>query len=229
MQSEIREGIEQLGSQSLAGLLECVVRNVGSTGLFRDWLVVEASLGWSDSILLSHFEVLAEVLVTAPPVEMDHAQSLVPSDLMEVRVANVVLDTVDGESTVSVAHGVPFVGLSNPISPVLNHSLLSVLLTHVEEEGAHEMESHEEVKDSESVLSVEDVCLPVEVTKWIFVEARDVLVGSPSLGIISWLVHLLHELCVVAISLFGQSTRGPIRAISILTQSLTVRSYQHVH
>ena len=38
----------------------------------------------SDSMSFSHFEILPKVLVSAPPVGPDHAQSLVPSHLMEV-------------------------------------------------------------------------------------------------------------------------------------------------
>ena len=196
-------------------------------GGLGDWLVVEAGLGWLDSILLSHFKVLAEVLVTAPPVEVDHAQSLVSPHLMEVGVANIVLNTVDWHSTVSVAHGVELVGLSDSVSPVLNHSLLSVLLSDVEEEGTQEVESNQEVENSESVLSVEWIDFPVKVTKWIFVETRDVLGSSPSLGIVSWLVHVLHEFGEVSVSLLGQGTKVTNKRVSCTLLPLTVQSCQH--
>ena len=49
-----------------------------------DLLVVETIERRSDAVLLSHFEVLSEVLVTAPPVGPDHVQLLVSPDLMEV-------------------------------------------------------------------------------------------------------------------------------------------------
>jgi len=68
-----------------------------------DGLVVEARHGWSDIVLLSHFEVLSEVLVSAPPVGPNHADSLVSPDLMEVRVSHIVLLSVYWESSVSVA------------------------------------------------------------------------------------------------------------------------------
>ena len=119
-------------SLSLARLDHVVDFDVSSAGLSSNWLVVEASLRWGNPVLLSHFELLSEVLVTAPPVEVHHTESLVSSDLMEVRVAHVVLDTVHWHSTVSVAHGVELVRLSNSVSPVLNHSLLSVLDHHIE-------------------------------------------------------------------------------------------------
>ena len=169
--------------------------------------MVESSLRWSDAMLLSHLEVLTEVLVTTPPVEVDHTESLVSSGLMEVRVSHVVLDTVHWESTVSVTHGVPLVSLTNSVSPVLDHSLLSGLLANVEEEGAEQVESNQEVHDSESVLSVEWFHLPVNVSGWVFVETGDVLVGSPSLSIVSWLVHVINELGEVSVGLFGQSTK----------------------
>ena len=175
--------------------------------------VSEAGLGWPDVVLLSHLEVLSEGLVTAPPVEVDHANALVPPNLMGVGVTNVVLDTVDWESSVSVAIGVELVGLSNAVSPVLNHSLLPVLLTGVEHEGAEQVEASQEVDPPESVLSVEDVSLPVGVADWVLVEARDILEGSPSLGIVSWLVGLVHKLSEVAIRLLGKGTgqRGTVR------------------
>ena len=108
--------------------------NVGlnlSPGLGLDWLVVEPSLRGSNAVLLPHFEVLTEVLVTTPPVEMDHAESLVSPDLMDVGISEIVLDTIDGESSISVAHGVELVCLTKSVSPMLNHSLLSHLLVQV--------------------------------------------------------------------------------------------------
>lgn len=71
-----------------------------SSNIGVDLFVVETGEGWLDAVLLSHFEVLSEVLVSAPPVGPDHIESLVSSDLMEVRVPNVVLLSICGESTV---------------------------------------------------------------------------------------------------------------------------------
>lgn len=73
---------------------------------------------------LSHLEVLSEVLVSAPPVGPDHAQSLVSPDLMEVRVSHVVLLSVYGESAVGVRSTVSLVGLTDSVSPVEDHSFL---------------------------------------------------------------------------------------------------------
>ena len=85
-------------------------------------------------MLFSHLEVLTEVLVTAPPVEVHHSESLCSSNLMEVGVSDIVLDTIDWHSSVSVTHGMVFISISNSISPVLHHFLLSKLLIEVETE-----------------------------------------------------------------------------------------------
>ena len=89
-----------------------------------DTLVVEASKRWLDTVSLSHFEVFSEVLVSAPPVGPDHVQSLVSSNLMEVRISHIVLLSVNGESSVSVRSAVGLVGLTESVSPVLDHSFL---------------------------------------------------------------------------------------------------------
>ena len=73
---------------------------------------------------LSHLEILSEVLVTAPPVGPDHIETLVAEGLMEVRVTNVVLLSVNRESTVSVASAVLLADLTESVSPVLDHSFL---------------------------------------------------------------------------------------------------------
>ena len=86
-------------------------------------------------MLLTHLKVLAEVLVTAPPVEMDHAETLVASNLMEVSIPDVVLDTIGWESPVTVEVAVSLVVLTDSEAPVLHHSLLLVLDHDVEEEG----------------------------------------------------------------------------------------------
>ena len=87
-------------------------------------------------MLLAHLEVLAEVLVTAPPVEMDHAEALVTAHLMEVGVSHVVLDAISWESPVTVQGAVSLVALADSVAPVVDHSLLLVLHHSVEEEAA---------------------------------------------------------------------------------------------
>jgi hypothetical protein len=86
--------------------------------------VLETSERWSDIVFLSHLEVLSEVLVSAPPVGPNHAQSLVSSSLMEVRVSNVVLLSISRESSVSVRAILGLVNFSKSESPVFHHSFL---------------------------------------------------------------------------------------------------------
>ena len=50
----------------------------------EDLFVVKAGERGSDIVFLAHFEVLAEVLVAAPPVGIDHSEAFVTSDLMDV-------------------------------------------------------------------------------------------------------------------------------------------------
>lgn len=86
--------------------------------------MVEPGEGGSDTVALSHLEVLPEVLVAAPPVGPDHVEALVAADLMEVGVTHVVLLPVDGEPAVSVGCAVGLVGLAQAVTPVLDHALL---------------------------------------------------------------------------------------------------------
>ena len=76
------------------------------------------------------------------------------------------------------------------------------------------MESNEEVHDSKSILFVERINLPVSVPNWVLIETRDILEGSPSLTIISWLVNIINKLGEISIGLLGQSTKTR-RKISI--------------
>ena len=73
---------------------------------------------------LSHFEVLTEVLISAPPVGPDHVQTLVPAHLMEVGVSHVVLLPINREPPVSVGRAMGLVGLTQAVPPVLDHALL---------------------------------------------------------------------------------------------------------
>ena len=71
--------------------------------LIEDGLVIEARKTWSDVILLSHLKVFTEVLVSAPPVCVDHTKTFASSHLMEVGVANIILDAVSWESPVTIS------------------------------------------------------------------------------------------------------------------------------
>ena len=87
-------------------------------------LVVEAADGWPDVVSLSHLEVLSEVLVSAPPVRVDHAHSLVSLHLMEVGVSHVVLLAVRWQTSVRVRVVVVLVVITNMPSPLRHHVLL---------------------------------------------------------------------------------------------------------
>ena len=166
----------------------------------------ETGQGRLDVVLLAHLEVLAEVLVTAPPVEMDHAEALVTAHLMEVGVSHVVLDAIGWESPVTVQSAVSLVALANSVAPVVDHSLLLVLHHGVEEEAAPQVEDDHTPKETHTVLSVEWLSLPVDVSKRIFEEACNVLERSPSLGVVTRFLRVVHELEEVAIGVLGQSS-----------------------
>ena len=100
----------------------------------EDRFVSKARQSRSEVVLFAHLEVLAEVLVTAPPVRMDHVETLVASNLMEVGISHIVLDTIDGVSSVAMGSIVRWVALANSIAPVLNHPLFLVLNHNPEEE-----------------------------------------------------------------------------------------------
>ena len=51
---------------------------------------------------LTHLEVFSKVLITAPPIRVDHTKTLVTSDLMEVGVSNIVLLAINWETTILV-------------------------------------------------------------------------------------------------------------------------------
>ena len=98
--------------------------------LVVDLLVIETTQSWSDVVLFSHFEVFTEVLISAPPVSVDHAKTLASSHLMEVRVADIVLDSVSWESPITVTSSVRLVSLANSVSPMINQLFLLILDQH---------------------------------------------------------------------------------------------------
>ena len=96
--------------------------------------MLESGEAWLDSVFLSHVEVLSEVLVSAPPVGVDHADSLVSSNLMEVRVSDIVLLSIGWESSVGVRAIVVLVNLSNMPFPLGNHTFFLLLGEQEEDE-----------------------------------------------------------------------------------------------
>ena len=92
-----------------------------------DLLVVESRQTGSNVVSLAHFEVFTEVLITAPPVSVDHSKTLVAANLMEVRITNVILFAINWEATVFSSKLVFVVGLTNPVAEVFNQLFFLVL------------------------------------------------------------------------------------------------------
>ena len=196
-----------LSSATLLGEAHLGDLQILGSCFLEDGLVGEARKSRLDVLLLAHLEVLAEVLVTAPPVEVDHAEPLVTADLMEVGVPDVVLDPVCGETTVTVLQAVSLISLTDAVAPVLNHLLLLVLDHDVKEEAAPAVEDDHAPHEANAVLGEERVQLPVEVADRVLYEPGDVLEGSPALGLVSRLLGAVNEFAEVAIRVLGQSTK----------------------
>ena len=165
-----------------------------------DLLVVESLVAWSDVVLLAHLEVLAEVLVAAPPVEHHHTLALVSQALMEVRVAKIVLVTIIRHQ-LSVRGRIVVIGLGRNIAPVLDAVFFHhftvlgdcvVLVEHVGQVDVH---------DSDAVIASEYIGLPVDVTWQVLHGSDGVLKPSPLLGFITRFLSLLNELCEVTVRL----------------------------
>ena len=88
---------------------------------------------------LSHVEVLSEVLVSAPPVGVDHRDSLISSNLMEVGVSHVVLLSIRWESSVGMWGVVVLVDFSDVPLPLSDHALLLLLSQKIKHEGLVQM------------------------------------------------------------------------------------------
>ncbi len=85
-----------------------------------------------------------------------------------------------------------------------NWKLLTVLNHDVKEERLVQMPDEEHPCESNSVLSMERVDFPEEVTEGVLVETSDVLKTSPFLGHVSWLSCCVHELAEITIGFLGQ-------------------------
>ena len=144
---------------------------VSSKSILVDIVVIETRKGWFDIVSLSHLEVLSEVLVSAPPVSVDHGDSLVPSNLMEVGVSNVVLLPIGWESSVGVRGIVVLVNFSNVPLPLSDHTFFLLLSQQVEHERLVEMEDQENVDNSDSALVGEGGNFPEGVAEWVLEES----------------------------------------------------------
>ena len=72
-------------------------------------------------------------------------------------------------------------------------------------------------KESDPVLLVEWIDLPIQVTKRILCETSHVFEGSPSLCVVKRLLCIVDELAEVAIGVFGQRSNN--------LNSLTIRNW----
>ena len=68
------------------------------------------------------------------------------------------------------------------------------------------MEYEQHPDESDSVLLMKWLYLPVDISEWILEESGDVLECSPLLSHVSWLTGRSHELCEVSISFLGKSS-----------------------
>ena len=173
----------------------------------EDSFVGETTLRWLDVLSLAHFEVLAEVLVTAPPVHVDHAEALATANLMEVGVSHIVLDTIHWHPSVTVQGAVGLVDLADAPAPVVTHLLLLVLHHDPEEEAAPQVEDDQGPDETHAVLIMERLSLPVGVAEWVFEEAGDILECSPSLRVVTGLLGLVYELSKVTISVLSEGSK----------------------
>ena len=163
--------------------------------------------GRSQVMLLAHFEVLAEVLVTAPPVGVDHAETLVTANLMEVGVSHIVLDTIHRHPSVTVQGAVSLVDLADSPAPVVAHLLLLVLHHGVEEERLVQVEGEGHPHEADAVLLVERVHLPVGVAEGVLEETGDVLKRSPFLRLVSGLLDVRDKLHEVTVGFFLEGSK----------------------
>jgi hypothetical protein len=175
--------------------------------------MVESAESWLDVVSLSHLEILPEILVSAPPVGVNHADSLVPSHLMEVGVSYVVLLAVSWESSVSVWVIVVPVGLTNGPSPLGHHVFLLLFGQQVKHERLVQVEDEQDIDDSDSVLAAKRCEFPEGVAEWVFEESCDVLESSPSLGSVTWLLGFHDKLGEIAVSFLGQGTTDHVSTL----------------
>jgi hypothetical protein len=89
--------------------------------------MIESRECWLDIVSFSHLKVLSEVLVSAPPVSVDHRDSLISSDLMEVGISDIVFLVISWHSSIRVWGVVMLIDLSNVPLPLGDHRFLLFL------------------------------------------------------------------------------------------------------
>lgn len=176
--------------------------------LIENRLVVKARVGWANVILLAHLEVLAEILISAPPVEMDHVKSLVSANLMEIAIADVVLLSVSRHTSISVGKAMFIVGFSDVPSPVFNHLLFLLLDHNVQQKALVEVESQTAPHETDSVSLVERLEFPVGITCGVLKEAGNVFEHTERLGVVERLLSVLHKFTEVSVGFLSESSKN---------------------
>ena len=179
---------------------------VSLLGLFIKSLVVETGERWLHTVSLSHVEVLSKVLVSAPPVGVDHADLLIFPNLMEVRISNVVLLSISWEPSILMISVVEFVGFTNVPFPVGDHTLFLLLGEEIENEGLVQVEDKQDPENSDSILISQIGELPEGVAEWVLEETSNVFEGSPFLCHISSLLGFSNHLAEVTVCFLSESS-----------------------
>ena len=138
---------------------------------------------------------------------MDHIEALATANLMEVGISHIVLNTIDRHPSVTIQGAVSLVDLANSPAPVISHPLLLILHHDIEEEAAPQVEDYQGPNESNAVLIMHSLSLPVGIAEWVFEEAGDILERSPFLRVVTGLFGLVYKLSKVAISVFSESSK----------------------
>ena len=145
----------------------------------------EASLCWSDSVLLSHSEVLSEVLVSGPPVEHDEIHLLLSGLLMEIRISHIILLSISWEPLSILRRALSIRDHACSVVPIVDHVLLGRLHVRVGDERRIHLPYEDGPDDSDPVGVGERGHLPVNIAERILDEPGDVSEHSVLLSIVS--------------------------------------------
>ena len=75
-------------------------------------------------------------------------------------------------------------------------------------------------KEANTVLLVERIDLPVEVTEGILRETSHIFEGSPSLGIVERLLGVVDKLAKISVCIFGESSMKMVDEL-VITDLIT--------
>ena len=105
--------------------------------------------------------------------------------------------------------------LTDAVAPVLNHLLFLVLNHNKKQEGLVQVPNKADPHDSDAILLVERIQLPVSVPNWIFVEAGDVLKSSPFLSVVTRLPSVENKFTKITIGLFCKRSKQGISKLPV--------------